>query len=269
MSWATSSRTLGTAALFIVAALTGCGSAPANQTLAPATPIPLASSWRAGLFVDGYGPQGLGPSQTSQDPTSTVTDATQRALADVGFRTADFGTGYSVKLLPQGDTLTQSSLHFCGAEYPSEKNRVARRLVALYDSTGSRVGLTSDAIKYDTAAHAAAALAEIRTELSSCMANTVIKTGTTELVVNPQPTTSVLLTNLLPEAERVVMNELVAEPSTGSSGLIQTLWQQHGPYVVALTFEVDPKTPFTAEDQRLFNKLGGSIANRLTANVAG
>jgi len=260
---------LCTTALFAVAALTGCGSGPASQSPAPATPIPLASSWRAGLFVDGYGPQGLGPSTTPTDPAATTGDSTQRALAELGLTTADFGTGYSVNLLPQGDTLSQSSLRFCGAEYPSEKNRVARRLVALYDSANNRVGPVSDAVQYDSAAHAAAALAEVRSQLSSCAANTVVKTGTTQLVVNPQPSDEVLLTNLLPEPERVVMTELVTEPSTGSSALIQTLWQQHGPYLVALTFEADSKTPFTADEQRLFNTLGGSIADRLTANVAG
>lgn len=242
-----------------LAALSGCGSA--SSAVAPASPIPLASSWRAGLFVDGYGPQGLGPATTE---SANPTDATQQTLAGLGIATDDFATGSTVKLMPNGDTLTQSTLHYCGAEYPSEQNRVARRLVAVYDSSDARVGPLSDAVQYDTPQHAAAALDEIRNELAACQPNTVVNTGGTQLVVDPQPSDSIPLENVLPEAQRAVMAEIVTEPSSGSSALIQTLWQQDGSYLVALTIEGDSKTPFTTSEQKVFNSLAALIAGRLS-----
>jgi len=266
MDWSPSTRRLAAAALCVVGALAGCGTGSAVHSPIPATPIPLESSWRAGLFVDGYGPQGLGPAATS---ATSSADPVQVTLAGLGITTEDFGTGYSVKLMPDGNTLTQSSMRYCGADYPSEKNRVARRLTALYDTNNNRVGPLSDAVEYDTSEHAAAALDEVRAELTTCKAHTVVNKGEAQLVVDPQPSDGVLLTNLLPESQRAVMTQVVTEPSSGSSALIQTLWQQAGPYVVALTFEGDPKVPFTGTEQEEFNALGGKIANRLAQTVAG
>ena len=246
------------AAIMITAALTACGSS--TPAVSPATPIPLESAWHAGLFVEGYGPKGLGPAATA----SASMDPVQTTLAGLGITAADYGTEYSVKLMPNGDALANPFLRYCGARYPSEQNRTARRLMALYDSTNARVGPLSDAVVYDTSEHAAAALDELRRQLATCKPNTMIDSPNGQLVVGPEPSDGVTFNNLVPEAQRAVMTEVVSEPSTGGSARIQTLWQRNGEYVVSLTLDGDPKTPFTAAQQREFNTLAASIATRLS-----
>jgi hypothetical protein len=245
-------------AVVLMSTVGACGS----TTATPVTPIPVSSAWHAGLFVDGYGPAGLGPAATS-GASAGPTDPLQITLAGLGLSTADFGTGYTVQLLSGGDGLTKSTLHFCGATYPSEKNRVARWLVGVYDSSGSPTGQISDSVAYGTETDALEALAEIRAALGTCAPNTVVNTGTTTLTADPRPSTDIKLTDAVPEAQRAVMTEFVTEPSSGASALIQTVWQIQGRYLVALTFQHDGNAAFSSQDQKTFDDLASLIASRL------
>ena len=248
------------AALVLMCAISACGSS--SPETAPATPIPLSSSWHAGLLIEGYGPSGLGPATTSA-ASSGPTDPLQITLAGLGLATTDFGSGYSVQLLSGGDSLTKSTLHFCGATYPSEKNRVARWLVGVNDSAGSPTGQISDAVAYGTETDALEALAEIHAALGTCAPNTTINTGTTTLTADPRPTSGIKLTNAVPADQRAVMAEFVTEPSTGASAFIQTVWQIQGRYLVALTFQHDGAAPFSTQDQQAFDDLASVSASRL------
>ena len=253
-------RTWLAAGALATCALSACG--PMAPAAAPVTPIPVARAWHAGLFVDGYGPAGLGPALTSGASTGP-TDALQITLAGLGLATTDFGSGYSVQLLSGGDSLTKSTLHFCGGTYPSENNRVARWLVGVYDKTGSPTGQISDSVAYGTEADALQALAEVRAELATCAPNTTVNTGTTTLTADPRPSTDIKLTDAVPEDQRAVMTELVTEPSSGATALIQTVWQIQGRYLVSLTFQHDGNAPFSAHDQQSFDDLASVIASRL------
>ena len=261
----------GAAVASALVALTACGSAAPSR--APATPIPIASAWHAGLFVDGYGPKGLGPATTSAgsaSPSATgtasasPTDPTQLALAGLGIATSDFATGYSVHLVANGDTLSAPSIDFCGAEYPSEAHRVGRRLVVLSDSTNTDLGVFTEAVAYDTVAHATAALDELRTKITTCAPHTMTTADGQDVLIDSRPVDGVNLAGMLPQAQRAVESEMRMNTSTGLSSLTQTVWQMKGPYLVALTFAHAADSAFTSADQKKFTSLGGLVAQRLT-----
>jgi hypothetical protein len=184
-------------------------------------------------------------------------------LSGLGLVDSEFSNGYSVQLLPGGSQLTKPTLHFCGVTYPSEKNRVSRWLVGVFDSMGNATGQISDAVSYDSARSAQAALEEIRAAVGSCAPHTTVNTGTATLIADPRPSTDIVLTGTVPAAQRAVMTEVVTEPSSGSSALIQTVWQVQGPYLVSLTFNHDASQPFSADDQQEFTSLASGIAARL------
>ena len=244
-------------AIMTVAALSACGSS--TPAVSPAKPIPLESAWHAGLFVDGYGPKGLGPEGT----TDGSTDPVQTTLAGLGMATADFGTGYSVHLVPNGDTLTAPAIDFCGADYPSEKNRVARRLVVLSDAKNTDLGVFTDAVEYDSAEHATAALDELRKQISDCSPHTAHSSNGQEILIAPRPTDGVIFTGLTSSSRRAVGSEMRMNTSSGMSSLTQGVWQLNGKYVVSLTFLHDADTAFTAGDQKKFTALAVLVAGRL------
>ena len=261
----------GAAVAYALVAVTACGSTAPSRVAA--TPIPIESAWHAGLFVDGYGAKGLGPATNSAataSPSATdtasasPTDPTQLALAGLGIATSDFATGYFVHLVANGDTLSAPSIDFCGADYPSEANRVGRRLVVLSDSTNTDLGVFTEAIAYDTVAHATAALDELRTKITTCAPHTLATADGQDVLIDSRPVDGVNLEGMLPQAQRAVESEMRMNTSTGLSSLTQTVWQMKGPYLVALTFAHAADSPFTSVDQKKFTSLGGLVAQRLT-----
>jgi hypothetical protein len=186
-------------------------------------------------------------------------------LSGLGLLDSEFGNGYSVQLLKDGNKLTQPTLHFCGVTYPSESKRTSRWLVGAFDAMGNATGQISDAVAYDSAKSATAALDEIRAAIVSCAPHTSITTASGTLIADPRPSTDVVLTGTLPAQQRAVMTEVVTEPSSGASELIQTVWQVQGTYLVSLTFRHDASQPFSADDQSEFDSLASGIATRLLA----
>ena len=216
------------------------------------------------MFVDGYGPQGLGPLANSS-ASAAPSGAEQQTLIQLGLRDTDLGGEFSVHLLSGGDALDKPTLHFCGADYQSEYRRINRWLVGAYDTTGALTGPITDAVRYDSAQGAQSALEELRSVLKSCTPNTQVNVGGTWLTVVPKPTTDIGLTGTVPANQRAVMSEVLTDPIGGTSTLIQTIWQVQGVYLVSLTLQHDAKVPVTKAEQLKFTTLAASIASRLAA----
>jgi hypothetical protein len=85
---------------------------------------------------------------------------------------SDLATGYTVQLVPGGAAVAgQVTLDNCGYTFTSEANRVARRQVTIMDAHGNHVGASNEVVAYDTAAHAAQALAQFRASVLRCPKN--------------------------------------------------------------------------------------------------
>jgi hypothetical protein len=87
----------------------------------------------------------------------------------VTLRPADFPPKTKVKLFSGGDQVAgQVTLDFCGFDFTSEANRVARRQVVIMLPHAGKVAYSNEVVAYDNDAHAAAALEEVRSSVTTC-----------------------------------------------------------------------------------------------------
>jgi hypothetical protein len=114
------------------------------------------------------------------DPS--LTDEKQVKLAKLGFRAEDFSQEWTVLPMARGTTLEDPSLDLCNGTYLSEKERVERRQV-----TATKVGstfsfLSTEVVKYSSAAAASAAQKELVKVLAQCQIDKGYKDSTDTLV---------------------------------------------------------------------------------------
>ena len=114
------------------------------------------------------------------DPS--LTDDKQVKLAKFGFRAEDFSQEWTVLPMARGTTLEDPSLDLCSGTYLSEKERVERRQV-----TATKVGstfsfLSTEVVKYSSAAAASAAQKELVKILAQCQIDKGYKDATDGLI---------------------------------------------------------------------------------------
>lgn len=239
----------------VALALTACagpGAAPAQ------TPIPLASAWRPGLLVDGYGATGLAPSPT----TSAPTDPAQQALASVSLQQADFGSGLTVALAADGTSLAKPSLAYCDGTFTSEAGREARRRTII-TPTGSR-DISTEAVYYRTVADASTALSEMRAAAAACPTHRTATAGDQTLVLDVVADPGIDTAGLVPAAQRLVIATDVDAGSGTDPYRLTRIWQQRGRVLVGL-FYGSASTAFTAQDRSDVALLSSGIAAHLDA----
>ena len=220
---ATYAGTLVAAAL----ALASCASPAATQQ-----PVPVSSAWRPALFVDGYGPVGLGPSPLD----STLDQPGQSSLAAVGIQPADLPSTLTVSLPTDGTSLTVASLSYCGGTFASEQARVARRrTVVLPESTIPTIA--SEAVYYKTVQDAATGLSELRGAAQECAAHRTVASGSDNLTFDVVADDGVDTSGLVPVDRRVVVVTDVTPQSQPSSAYrLVRVWQQRGRVLVGIFY---------------------------------
>lgn len=241
---------LGLAAL----ALSACasGTSPAAQP-----PVPVASAWRPGLFVEGYGPVGLGPSPSD----STLSDPVQASLAGVGLQESQLGSGLTLALAADGTSLDQPSITYCDGTFASEAARVARRRTVLRPA-GSVPDAASEAVYYRTPQDASTALSELRAAAAACPSHRTVTTNG-QSVAYDAVEQAVDETGLVPAAQRVVIAYDVT-PATGTPFRSLRVWQQRGRVLVGV-FYGGASTTFTDTDRGNVHLLTSGVAERLDA----
>ena len=259
----TARRTGAVAALAVLFA--GTMSACGGQTLETATPFPVQSAWHPGLFVDGYGPVGLGPSPSATTSPSALDDTVQQALSTVGLQQSNFGDGLKVVLASDGTTLTVPSQTYCQASYPSEASRTARRRMVATTSSGAATGIATEAVYYRTAADASAALTQVRTAAGSCPSPRTASVGGQSATFTAVSSADVDVTGLVPGAERVIVSTTV-DPGTGPSGQyrLTRVWQLRGRVLVTLFYSSAAAT-MTTQELSDVHLLATSVASGLDA----
>jgi hypothetical protein len=114
------------------------------------------------------------------DPS--LTDSKQAALAKLGFRADDFSQEWAVLPMARGTTLEDPSLDLCSGTYPSEKDRVERRQVMATKVGSTFSFLSTEVVKYSSAAEASAAQKELVKVLEQCQAEKGYKDSTGTLL---------------------------------------------------------------------------------------
>jgi hypothetical protein len=251
-TWGTAAG--ATTALVAALTLSACG----GQVALTATPIPVASAWHPGLFVEGYGPAGLGPSASA-----SPLDTTQQALQGVGLQAFDVGNGLTVALATNGTALSVHSLSYCSADYPSESERQARRRMVATTSSGADAGVVTESVYYRTAAAASAALTQLRAADEACPSPRTATAGTESATLTLVPSDDVDTSGLVPADHRLLVSTTV-DPGTGAGDVyrVTRVWQVRGRVLVALVYTsaAASATPQELQDVAL---LASRVAGRL------
>jgi hypothetical protein len=114
------------------------------------------------------------------DPS--LTDTKQVALAKFGFRASDFSQEWAILPMANGTTLLDPSLDLCNGTYASEKDRVERRQVMATKVGSTFSFLSTEVVKYSSAAAASAAQKELVKVLAQCQIDKGYKDSTGTLL---------------------------------------------------------------------------------------
>ena len=141
------------------------------------------------------------------DPS--LSDAKQVALAKFGFRADDFSQEWTVLPMARGTTLEDPSLDLCSGTFASEKDRAERRQV-----TATKVGstfsfLSSEVVKYSSAAAASAAQKELVKVLAQCQTDKGYKDATGALVPYEFKTLKNIPAGVVSEGNRVFVHAVI------------------------------------------------------------
>ena len=141
------------------------------------------------------------------DPS--LVDSKQVALAKLGFRADDFSQEWTILPMANGTTLLDPSLDLCNGKFDSEKDRVERRQV-----TATKVGstfsfLSTEVVKYSSAAAASAAQKELVKVLAQCQTDKGYKDSTGTLVPYDFKKLTTIPTGVVSEGNRVFVHTVI------------------------------------------------------------
>ena len=133
----------------------------------------------------------------------------QVALAKFGFRAEDFSDEWSVLPMSNGTTLLDPSLDLCNGVYPSEKDRLERRQVIATKAGSTFSFLSTEVVKYSSAAAATAAQKELVKVLAQCQIDKGYKDSTGTLIPYEFKKLPTIPAGVVSEGNRVFVNAII------------------------------------------------------------
>jgi hypothetical protein len=101
------------------------------------------------------------------DPT--FSESSQGDLRDLGFSFDDFEESWVVQVLAKGTTLESPTLDLCYENYDSDKKRVVRRQLQVFQNGSPYLFISTEAVKYESAVAADLARKELIQRLDDCI----------------------------------------------------------------------------------------------------
>jgi len=141
------------------------------------------------------------------DPS--LTDDKQVKLAKLGFRAEDFSQEWTVLPMGGGTKLDDPSLDLCNGTFASEKDRVERRQVVATKVGSTFSFLSTEVVKYSSAAAASAAEKELVKVLAQCQADKGYKDATGALVPYDFKTLKNIPAGVVSEGNRVFVHAVI------------------------------------------------------------
>jgi hypothetical protein len=132
------------------------------------------------LAACGSSSTGSSPPQVVTKPASTAKAvlSPQELVKGIALVDGDFTDGSTVRLFIAGDEVTgQITQDNCGAVFTMEKHRIARHQTAIVPPNGRPMIMSNEVVAYDSAAHAAKALAQLRTSVTHCRSDVFVKSA--------------------------------------------------------------------------------------------
>lgn len=143
------------------------------------------------------------------DPS--LTDDKQVKLAKLGFRAEDFSQEWTVLPMGGGTKLDDPSLDLCNGTFASEKDRTERRQVVATKVGSTFSFLSTEVVKYSSAAAASAAQKELVKVLAQCQADKGYKDATGALVPYDFKTLKNIPAGVVSEGNRVFVHAVIDE----------------------------------------------------------
>ena len=135
------------------------------------------------------------------DPS--LSESKQLVLAKYGFRASDFSQEWTLLPMAKGTTLDDPSLDLCNGVFASEKERIERRQVTATKKDSTFIFLSSEVVRYSSAAAASAAQKELVKVMAKCQADKGYTDATGALVPYEFKTLSNIPSGVVSEANRV------------------------------------------------------------------
>jgi len=143
----------------------------------------------------------------TNDPS--LSDDKQAKLAQLGFRADDFSQVWTVLPMDGGTKLDDPSLDLCSGTFPSERDRVQRRQIAATKEGSTFSFLSSEVVKYSSAAAASAAQKELVKVLAQCQLDKGYKNAAGALVPYEFKTLKNIPAGVVSESNRVFVYAVI------------------------------------------------------------
>jgi len=133
----------------------------------------------------------------------------QIALAKFGFRAEDFSQEWTLLPMARGTTLEDPTLDLCSGKFESEKDRAERRQVMATKVGSTFSFLSTEVVKYSSAAAASAAQKELVKVLAQCQTDKGYKDTTGTLVPYDFKKLPAVPTGVVSDGNRVFVHTVI------------------------------------------------------------
>ena len=201
--------------------------------------------------------------RTPAEVDESLEDSKQLALSKFGFNANDFSQEWNVLPMPRGTTLDDPTLDLCNGNFTSEKGRAERRQLNVFKQNSPFAFLSTEVVRYSSAAAASAAHAELVKIFAQCQIEKGYKDATGAL--NPYEFYPIknIPAGLVPESQRVLVNATIG---TGiDTRQLIGFYQFSGDVFTGLYVLTASQTKYTDVQVAKWLKVAVTMANRLQA----
>ena len=200
--------------------------------------------------------------RTPVEVDESLEDSKQLALSKFGFNVNDFSQEWIVLPMPKGTTTEDPTLDLCGGTFASEKDRLERRQMSIYKQNTPFSFLSTEVVRYSSAAAASAAHKELVKVLAQCQSEKGFKNATGGITPYEFKTLPTLPAGLVGENSRVLVNTII---DTGDAARqLLGFYQFNGEMYSGLYVVSGSTTGFTDAQVAKWLKVAVTMAERLT-----
>ena len=200
--------------------------------------------------------------RTPAEVDESLEDLKQLALSKFGFNVNDFSQEWIVLPMPRGTTTDDPTLDLCGGTFASEKDRLERRQMSIYKQGTPFSFLSTEVVRYSSAAAATAAHKELVKVLAQCQVEKGYKNATGAVTPYEFKTLPALPAGLVGENSRVLVNTII---DTGDAARqLLGFYQFNGEMYSGLYVVSGSTTGFTDAQVAKWLKVAVTMAERLT-----
>jgi hypothetical protein len=191
----------------------------------------------------------------------SLTDAKQVALSKFGFNANDFSQEWNVLPMPRGTTLEDPTLDLCNGNFTSEKGRAERRQLNVFKQNSPFAFLSTEVVRYSSAAAATAAQAELVKVLAQCQLDKGYKDATGALNSYEFYPLKSLPSGLVPEGQRVLVHATIG--SGADARQMIAFYQFSGDMFTGLYVLTGSQIKYTEAQVAKWLKVAVTMAERL------